>query len=520
MSLEPTASARLAVGLVRTMWRPERPDRLARALLALAPWGPSIAGGFAASAARYPRATAVIDGSGRLSYAELSAAANSVAAELARREIGHGSTVGILARNHRGFVVAVVAAAMVAADVVYLNTSFAGPELADVVSDEDVDLLIHDEELTAVAAACVGVATIGGSALTELMGRGGVAAVAPTRRAGRQIILTSGTTGRPKGARRTASASAATLSALLAVPLRARDTVVIAAPMFHAWGLAHLGVSLATSTTVVVHERFDAEATLGAVAEHRAGGLVVVPVMLQRILDLDNDVLARHDTSSLRYVAASGSAIGAALAWAVLERFGPILYNVYGSTEVALATVATPADLLAAPATAGRPAIGVTVKVLDEAGTEVPADTVGRIFVGSGAAFEGYTGGGGKQRVGGLLSTGDVGHLDSDGRLFVDGRDDDMIVSGGENVFPAEVEDLLDAHPDILDAAVVGVADERFGQVLTAYVVRRPGSGLTAAAVRHHVGERLARYKVPKRVLFRRQLPRTATGKLRRADVR
>jgi fatty-acyl-CoA synthase len=514
-----TNIVKTTTALARTLWRPERPDRFARGLLALAPWGPTLAGAVAASAARYPDAAAVVDDGGAVTAAELWRGSDSLARELFDKGIGHGRTVGILARNHRGFVTAVLAAAKVAADTVYLNTSFAGPQLADVVAREGVDVIVHDNEFAPLVAHCAGVATIGGDELAELTARRAFRRVEPTRRAGRQIVLTSGTTGRPKGARRPAAASATTLAGLLAIPLRTRDTVVIAAPLFHAWGLAHLGVALATSTTAIVHGRFDPEVTLAAIAEHQADGLVVVPVMLQRILDLGDTTMRRYDTSSLRYIASSGSALGAGLVTAVLERFGPVLYNVYGSTEVALATVATPADLAAAPATAGRVAIGSTVKVLDDGGGEVAAGTTGRIFVGSGGTFEGYTGGGGKEVVEGLLSTGDVGHLDEDGLLFVDGREDEMIVSGGENVFPAEVEALLAAHPDIVDAAVVGVPDDRYGQVLTAYVVRRRGARLSEDDVRRHVGDHLARFKVPKHVEFRRQLPRTATGKLRRGDV-
>jgi fatty-acyl-CoA synthase len=304
------------------------------------------------------------------------------------------------------------------------------------------------------------------------------------------------------------------------IPIRARDTVVIAAPLFHAWGLAHLGVSLAMSSTAVVQTHFDPEATLAAIAEHRPAGLVVVPVMLQRILALGGEVIARYDTSSLRYIASSGSALGATLATATIRRFGPILYNVYGSTEVSLATVAGPADLQAAPATAGRPPAGSVVRILDEHGSELGPEQVGRIFVGSGSRFDGYTGGGGKEAIDGLLSSGDVGHFDRDGRLFIDGRDDEMIVSGGENVYPAEVEDLLGAHPAIAEAAVVGVPDDAFGQRLKAFVVRRPGATLTERQVKDHVRAQLARYKVPGTVEFvEAALPRTTTGKLRKRDL-
>jgi fatty-acyl-CoA synthase len=508
-----------AASVVRTLWRPERPDRLPRALAAMAPWGPTLAGALAASVARYPDAIAVVDDAGALSAAELWRASDALAGTLGERGIGPGSTVGILARNHRGFVIAVAGAAKVAADTVYLNTSFAAPQLADAVAGEGVQLVVHDDEFAPLVAECRDVEAIDGSELGRLGSRAAVP-VPPTRRAGRQIVLTSGTTGRPRGARRPATASVATLRGLLAVPLRSRDTVLVAAPLFHAWGLVHLGAALATSSTVVLHTRFDPLATFAAIDEHRPGGLVVVPVMLQRMLDVDADVSAGFDTSSLRYVASSGSSLGAALATAASARFGPVLYNIYGSTEVALATVATPADLAAAPGTAGHVAAGTTVKVLDGTGHEVEPGRTGRIFVGSAGAFEGYTGGGGKERVDGLLATGDVGHFDAEGRLFVDGRDDEMIVTGGENVFPTEVEDLLTAHPDIVDAAVVGVPDRDYGQVLTAYVVRRPGSRLTARAVTEHVRANLARFKVPRRVEFRRQLPRTATGKLRRDGVR
>lgn len=159
------------------------------------------------------------------------------------------------------------------------------------------------------------------------------------------------------------------------------------------------------------------------------------------------------------------------------------------------------------------------MKVLDARGEEVPVGVVGRVFVGSGAAFEGYTGGGTKETIGGLLATGDVGHFDAGGRLFIDGRDDEMVVSGGENVFPAEVEELLDGHLDIADVAVVGVDDDEFGQALAAFVVKRPGSTLSPSDVAQYVRANLARYKVPRHITFRTDLPRTATGKLIKRDL-
>ena len=203
-----------------------------------------------------------------------------------------------------------------------------------------------------------------------------------------------------------------------------------------------------------------------------------------------------------------------------MDTFGDVLYNLYGSTEVAWATIATPEDLRAAPGTAGRPPMGTVVKLLDEQGHEVPRGQTGRIFVANEMVFEGYTGGGGKEIIAGLMSTGDVGRLDQAGRLFVDGRDDEMIVSGGENVFPREVEDLLADHEAIEEAAVLGVPDEEFGQRLKAFVVRRAGSKLDAGAVQEYVKNNLARYKSPRDVVFIEELPRNATGKVLKRELR
>ena len=516
----PQRAVASASALARAALRPERPDRLPRAAIALAAWGPTMAGIVAAASARYPLAPAVIDDEGQMSYADLWAASDGVARGLRARGVGPQSTIGVLARNHRGFVVSIVAAAKVGADVVYLNTGFAKPQLADVVDHEGIDAVLHDDEFADIVAGCGAAIALTGSELRALAVERSYVPLRPVRRTGRQVILTSGTTGRPKGAARSTTGGVDALTPLFeTVPVRARSTVVIAAPLFHAWGLAHLGVGLGLSSTAVVQSRFDPEQTLASIAANRADGLVVVPVMLQRIMALDDAVLRRHDTSSLRYIASSGSAIGAPLVRAVLERFGPILHNIYGSTEVSLATVAGPADLRAAPSTAGRPAPGSIVRILDDDGNEVPWGVVGRIFVGSASRFEGYTGGGGKEEIGGLLSSGDVGHFDEHGRLFVEGRDDDMIVSGGENVFPSEVEDLLAAHPAISEVAVVGIRDEEFGQRLHAVVVKRPRAKLTEKQVKDHVRAHLARYKVPRTVAFVDALPRTTTGKILRREL-
>jgi fatty-acyl-CoA synthase len=334
------------------------------------------------------------------------------------------------------------------------------------------------------------------------------------------VILTSGTTGTPKGASRGAPKGLDPIGGLLGrVPYHVRERHLIAAPLFHAWGIGQYMIGASLSATLVLQRRFDPEKTLQAIDEHRPSVLVVVPIMLSRILELPQEVRAKYDTSSLRIVFASGSALPSELAQRWMDAFGNNLYNLYGSTEVAWATIATPEDLREAPGTAGKAPRGTTVKIVDKDGTELPTGQTGRIFVGSELVFEGYTGGGSKEIQGGLMSTGDMGHIDEKGRLFIDSREDDMIVSGGENVYPGEVEELLSKHPKIADAAVVGVDDPDFGQRLKAFVVTSNGAELSEDEVKGYVKEHLARYKVPREVEFIDELPRNATGKVLKREL-
>lgn len=522
--LEPAFVVRTLAGA--GLIRPERPDRLVRGLDALRRWGPTVAGGYAAAAIRHPDSVALIDELGSLTFKQIDRRGNAVARGLSARGVRPGDGVAILARNHRGFVDATVGVAKLGANALYLNTMFAAPQIAEVCAREQPVALIHDQEFTGlVAAAAEGRERVvawsdepdaaGAPTLEDLIEAHDGAPLQPPGEPGRVVILTSGTTGTPKGAQRKQPDSLAPIAALLdAIPLRARGTTVIAAPMFHSWGMAHFLIGLSLGSTLVVRRRFDAAATLGDIAAHGAQALAVVPMMLQRIMEAEAAELQSLDTSSLKTVAVSGSALPGELALRVMDRFGPVLFNLYGSTEVAWATIAGPADLRAAPGTAGRPPRGTVVKLLGDDGREVQQGQTGRIFVGNEMAFDGYTGGGGKEVISGLMSTGDVGHLDAAGRLFVDGRDDEMIVSGGENVFPREVEDLLADHPEIADVGVVGVPDEEWGQRLRAAVVLVGGATVTEEDIQQYVRRNLARYKVPREVLFLDELPRNATGKV------
>lgn len=511
--------------------RPERPDRLLRGLDALRRWGPTVAGGYAAAAIRNPGGAALIDELGSLTFAEVDRRGNAIARGLAAAGVRAGDGVAILARNHRGFVDATAGVAKLGAHALYLNTMFAPPQITDVCEREQPVAIIHDEEFAGlVAGAAEGRTRIvawsdrpdpgGAQTLADLIARHDPAPLDPPDQPGRVVILTSGTTGTPKGAQRKQPDSLAPVAALLdAIPLRARGTTVIAAPLFHSWGMAHFLIALSLGSTIVLRRRFDPAAALADLADHKATALAVVPLMLQRIMELDPGDLRRHDASSLSVIAVSGSALPGELALRVMDRFGPVLYNLYGSTEVAWATIAGPGDLRAAPGTAGRPPHGTVVRLYDDSGQEVPGGRTGRIFVGNEMAFDGYTGGGVKEVIAGLMSTGDVGHFDADGRLFVDGRDDEMIVSGGENVFPREVEDLLADHPDVVEAGVVGVPDDEWGQRLRAVVVLTSGASVTEADIQDYVKGNLARYKVPREVVFMAELPRNATGKVLKREL-
>jgi fatty-acyl-CoA synthase len=514
---------------------PTRPDRLVGLAQALMRWGPTPAAGYSVSAARFPDEAALVDELGTLTFREVHERTNALAHALSDAGLGEGDGVGLMARNHRGFVDALVACSKLGCDVLFLNTAFSGPQLTDVAKRERPKALIYDREFAEVLKDAghrrkrfvawhddVDAEKPRDPTLEALIERGDPADVVPPSAPGRATILTSGTTGTPKGASRSQPKNLDPVAALLSViPLHARENTMIAAPMFHSWGFAHFTLGLALSSTLVMRRKFDPEATLSLTAQHECRALVVVPVMLQRILELPDETLTRYDISSVRAVPVSGSALPAAISERWMDLFGENLYNLYGSTEVAWATIATPDDLRAAPGTAGRPPRGTVVKIYDEDGRPVPkvGDT-GRIFVGNDVQFEGYTGGGGKDEIDGLLSSGDVGHFDDDGRMFIDGRDDDMIVSGGENVFPGEVEDLLSAHDAVAEVAVFGVGDEEFGQRLKAVVVLRSGKQLSADEVKAHVKSNLAGYKVPRDVAFVDELPRTSTGKVLKRELR
>ncbi|MEV7551000.1 acyl-CoA synthetase [Amycolatopsis sp. NPDC089917] len=506
-----------------------RVDEGLRSLVMVRKWGP-FAGANMIAARRDPTATGIIDELGPLTFKQLDTQSNALARAWSERGLGPGSVIAALCRDHRGLVLTMLASGKLGAKLLLMNTGFAKPQLADVAKREGVTALVYDQEFTDLLDAVEGdvdhyLAWVDSDTarsrdipvVTELVASTDDRAWPAPAKPGGFILLTSGTTGTPKGAPRPHTSALASAQFLDRIPLRTGEATYMGAPLFHGTGLSQFILSFALGSKVVMRRKFVPEETLRGVAESRCTTLVLVPTMLQRIVDLPEEVRAKYDTSSLRIIFVAGSALSPDLGNRATAAFGDVVHNLYGSTEVAVATVATPEDWRKAPGTVGRAPVGCKVALYDEKGGKITEPHVtGRVFVGSGLSFQGYTDGRNKEIIDGLLSSGDVGHFDEDGLLFIDGRDDEMIVSGGENVFPIEVENLLVEREDVLEAAVVGVDDPEFGQRLKAFVVRAEKSELDVDGVREYVKANLARYKVPRDVEFLDELPRNATGKVLR----
>src|SRR5262245_21137319 len=491
----------------------------------------------ALNARRTPNRTAIIDDDGEVTFKELDIAAHEVANGLLAMGVKGSDGVAILARNHRWCLIAGCGAARTAARIILLNSEFSGPQIKEVAEREGAKVIIYDDEYCqAVAAAEPELGKLralgknpdkeepSGSTdqtLEDLIARSSGKPAPKATRHSSIIILTSGTTGTPKGANRSTPPTLARIGGVLShVPFKSGEVTSLPAPMFHALGFLHATIAMMLGTTLVLRRRFKPATVLEDIERHKVTAVVVVPVMLSRMLDALDAMERKPDLSSLRIVFVSGSQLGAELATRALKELGPVIYNLYGSTEIAFATIARPKDLSINPATVGPVVKGVKVRILDDNGDELPQGEVGRIFVGNFFPFQGYTGGGGKQIIDGLLSSGDVGYFDEHGLLFVSGRDDEMIVSGGENVFPAEVEDLISGHPEVVEATALGVEDKEWGHRLRAFVVKTNGASIGEDDIKTYVRDHLARYKVPREVIFLDELPRNPTGKVLKGELR
>ncbi|GAA4820821.1 AMP-binding protein [Actinomycetospora corticicola] len=512
---------------------PIAPHRVVKFPVALYRYGFTPTTAYTIGAWRHPKQVAIIDDRGTVTYGELHERTDRLARALADRNVGPGSKIAVLCRNHRGPIETIIAASKIGADVVLMNTGLSTGQMKAVAEEQELTSIVVDSDLvdrldevpesvTRIGAwqdegaACWGDDTLEG--LIAVDGSKDLPTKPPT---GKTIVLTSGTTGTPKGAERPTPGGIGPVNAILSrIPLTAREPALVSAPLFHTWGFAAFQIGSLMGSTLVLRRKFDPEDALRQLAIHRCTSMFAVPVMLQRILELGDDAIARYDTSALKTVTATGSAMPPHKVTEFLDTFGEKLYMLYGSTEVSWASIAKPEELRQEPGTAGKPPAGTDVKILGDDDQELPAGETGRIFVGNDMLFTGYTGGRGETEVvDGMLGTGDLGHYDDKGLLFISGRADDMIVSGGENIHAGEVEGLLGDMDGVKEAAVVGVDDEEYGQRLAAYLVLEDGAKVSADDVRDHVKNNLARFATPRDVEFLDELPRNQTGKVVKKEL-
>jgi len=514
------------IGIIKAL----PPGKMVGAARALKKWGPGLPSGVNAAAKRYPKQVAIIDDAGEITYEDLVTQINQFTEVLRERGLKTGDSIAVLARNHRYLVIALIAVIQLGGRVLLLNTMASRAQLTDLAEREGAELLILDQEFLPLvedvrrsrlmlAWADPDAPSDLDSVESSVVGKSGAAQDVPERH-GEIVIFTSGTTGLPKGAKRKEPDDLKPVLAYFgAIPYKSNSPVIIAAPLFHSWGLINLGFGLSTCPTIILRRKFSPEQTLKDIDKYKVKVFIVVPLMLQRMVRADPDVVRNTDVSSLEITASSGSALAGDLALHYMDMFTDSIYNFYGATETGWITIASPADLRAAPGTAGRVPWRTVVKVLDHDGNEVPTGDIGVIHVANDMPFGGYTDGRNKAFHSGLMDSGDLGYFDEEGRLFVAGRDDDMIVSGGENVFPRELEDCLIEHPDVADVVVTGIPDPDWGQRLAAYVVLADGASISASALIDYAKDNVARFAVPRGVMFIDELPRNPTGKVMKRQL-
>jgi long-chain acyl-CoA synthetase len=498
--------------------------------------------------------TEIISGERKRSLADVQQRAGRAAGGFQRLGIGEGDAVALMLRNDFAFFEASLAAGMLGAYATPINWHFTAEEAGYILRDAGARaLLVHDDLWPMVASAVPsGVDVFLVPTPPEIADAYRIAApaAAPTglpswddwiadqapfagtpRQARSSMIYTSGTTGRPKGVRRErptpeqierATASARRVFGLEPSP---SCVVLMNGPMYHSAPNAYGLTAIRAGATIVLEPRFDAEGMLALIEQHRVSHMHIVPTMFVRLLKLPPEIRRRYDLSSLKFVIHGAAPCPVEVKRAMIEWWGPVIYEYYGSTETGIAVWHDSADALRKPGTVGRILDGVTLAVVDDAGRALPAGEIGEVYIRVGHATDfTYQGLDDKRREvgrGDLVTVGDVGWVDDEGFLFLCDRKRDMIISGGVNIYPAEIEAVLIGMPGVRDCAVFGIPDEEFGESICAYVepdiAKAP---LDRAAVRAYLGSHLARYKIPSVVEFIESLPREDSGKIFKRKLR
>jgi acyl-CoA synthetase (AMP-forming)/AMP-acid ligase II len=480
--------------------------RMAEALLAT---GSNLAALLHVAARLFPRRTAVTDEQERSSYAELWRQTGALAAALrADRGIRPRQKVAIACRNHAAAVKAIFAFARLGAHLYFVNPEIRAEQLLALEQRLRFDFYVYDDPLAAVFAGpplrskSLPSYHPTDPSIDRLASRPGPAKTRLARVSGGNIVLLSGgTTGQPKTASRQPSVLdflPPFVALLTRIEFGDCRSAYLATPIYHSFGLASLVMGVILGAEMYFTTRFEAGRACALIARHQIEVVTVVPLMLRRMLEREAAAL-----SSLRRIISGGDTLSPELARDALARLGPALFNLYGSSEGGIAIMATPDDLRRKPGTIGRPIRGVRVRLRDAADREVGAGAVGRLCVRSAWTVS-------KQN---WIETGDLAYRDAEGDYFLCGRVDDMIVSGGENVYPIELEHVLVQHPDVAAVAVIGIPDAEFGQRLKAVVVPRAGHAPDKEALLDWLKPRVARHQMPRVVEFRDELPYTPVGK-------
>jgi long-chain acyl-CoA synthetase len=472
-------------------------------------------------------------------YPELFARASRLAAGLAELGVGAGDRIALLLRNSIEFLEASIATVPLGASAVPINWHWRGDEIAHVLTDSGAKALVLHAELWPEIAASVpdGVALVvvgdGGAppdrALSfERLIEQNEPLAQPPEGAPSSIIYTSGTTGRPKGVVRdqTSDEQREAVQEMLGeiFGLQEGERTVIPAPMYHAAPNVYSLASAVRGMDMTIMPRFDAEDFLRIVEEHRVTVVQMVPTMFVRMLALSASVRERYDLSSLRRVVHAAAPCPPEVKRRMIEWLGPIIDEYYGGTETGPVVFCSSEEWLAHPGTVGRPIKHASVKILDVDDRELPVGESGEVFmwldVWPDFTYEHDPEKRRSVERDGLISCGDVGYLDADGYLYLNDRRSDMVISGGVNIYPAEIEACLMSLAGVRDCAVFGIPDEEFGEALAAYVEPDDGGGLTADHVRDHVRANLASYKTPRVVELTDSLPREDSGKIFKRRLR
>jgi fatty-acyl-CoA synthase len=461
-----------------------------------------------------PDRAAVIDEKEQLTYKELWRQAESLAGALfADHGVRGGQKVAIVCRNHAAAIKTIFAVSRLGSHVFLLNPEMSADQLLALQERLNFDFFVYDEHLAEVFAnpsLCRQSLPAYHPAANSIDRMSMISRKVRLKKAkaGNIVVMTGGTTGQPKAASRKPSILnflPPFVALLTQVHLDRHRSVYIATPIYHGFGVAALFMGVMLGAEMYFTRRFDAARSCSLIAKNAIQVVTVVPLMLQRMLKTDPSSL-----SSLRCIITGGALLSPALARESLDRLGLVLFNMYGTSEAGFCIMATPAVLSKKPASIGKPVQGVRARIKSDADQAVGAGAIGRLCIRSAWAVSRKS----------WTETGDLAYRDPEGDIFLCGRVDDMIVSGGENVYPIELENVLLQHPEVDSAAVIGIADAEFGQRLKAIVIKKSGTALDQSTLLDWLKSRVARYQLPAVIEFRPELPYTSLGKLDKKALR